>query len=379
MFDDQKTNTTALTSVLRQEITAAGGSLGFDRYMAICLYHPELGYYNHPRFKLGKNGDFTTAAEISPIYAECMVNAALPIINSLPHPAVLEIGAGSGQFALNFLLALNRTDIRYTIHEISPRCRQLQYEKIKTHAPALLSQVTWLDQLPKSFEGVMIANEVLDALPVHCFAVRENMLFEKRVIFNEAGFQFDYQNPEPPLADALMQLQSECALPEHYDSEINLTLEPFVTTLSNLLTRGLILFADYGYGRSLYYHPERTRGTLMCFHQHQYHDNPLILPGLQDITAHVDFTRVAETAMAAGCTLSGYTTQAAFLLESGLQTSIEAKEKKLDQIEQFKLHQAIKTLTLPTEMGEVIKIMALTKALDYSLPGMKMADRRREL
>lgn len=381
MFDDlkNKSSAAALEGVLRTEIEKAGGSLSFDRYMELCLYHPDWGYYMNPHFALGKEGDFTTAAELCPVYAACMANAAKPILSSLTQPAVLEIGGGSGQFALDFLMAAQHSSLRYYIHEISPRLRQQQYEKIQKYAPHYLSHITWLTALPETFEGVIIANEVLDALPVRCFAFHENKLFEKRVIEKNNTFQFELYEPDDSLKKILTHYQDTQAFTSPYESEINLNITSFVTHLGTILNKGLILFADYGYGRNTLYHPARQRGTLTCFYQHQRHDYPFFAPGLQDITAHVDFTTVAEAGLSSGCELAGYTPQAAFLFESGLGEWLKTREISLSEKEKFTLHQAIKTLTLPTEMGEVIKIMGLAKAVNYQLPGMRLADRRHEL
>jgi SAM-dependent MidA family methyltransferase len=384
-FDDlPKPNANALArsrklvTYLRDEMAKAGGSISFERYMADALYHPTLGYYTSPDFTIGPRGDFTTAAELTPLYAQCMANTCATVFRELTEPAILEIGAGSGQFAVDLLQALhalNALPTRYFIHEISPALRDQQAEKLKQHCPQWLNRIEWCDTLPQ-FEGMIIANEVLDALPVHCFEMNNETIYERRVTFADQAFAWTLTPPTPSLKQALNELTD---LAFHTQGEMNLQYAGFIKTLANCLTRGLMLFADYGYGRPLLYHPARVRGTLTCFYQHHHHDNPLILPGLQDITAHVDFTRVAEAGVAAGCDLAGFTTQAAFLLESGLTSLIVAAEQPLNEKEKFKLHQAVKTLTLPTEMGEVIKIMGLTKGIEHRLAGMSMADRRGEL
>lgn len=385
-FDDlPKPNANALArsrkliTYLRDEMAKAGGSISFERYMADSLYHPTLGYYTSPDFHIGKRGDFTTAAELTPLYAQCMANTCTTIFRELTEPAILEIGAGSGQFAVDILQALhalNALPTRYFIHEISPSLRDQQAEKLKQHCPQWLDRVEWCDTLPTHFEGVMIANEVLDALPVHCFEINGQDIYERQVTYADQAFAWTLTPPTSALKQTLNELTN---LPAHTQGEINLQYAGFVKTLAGCLTRGLILFADYGYGRPLLYHPARLRGTLTCFYQHHHHDNPLILTGLQDITAHVDFTRVAEAGVAAGCELAGFTTQAAFLLESGLTSHVLTAEQSLNEKEKFKLHQAVKILTLPTEMGEVIKIMGLSKGVSHRLAGMGMADRRGEL
>lgn len=368
-----------LVAYLRDEIAQAGGSISFERYMADSLYHPTLGYYTSPDFNIGPRGDFTTAAELTPLYAQCIANTCASIFRELTQPAILEIGAGSGQFAVDCLWALHALDAlpaRYYIHEISPSLRDQQAEKLKQHCPQWLDRIVWCDTLPAALEGIIIANEVLDALPVHCFETHQQTHYERQVTYTDQAFAWRLTPPSPELHEALNSIPT---LPEHTQGEVNLQYDGFIKILAACLKQGLMLFADYGYGRPLLYHPARVRGTLTCFYQHHHHDNPLILPGLQDITAHVDFTRVAEAGLAAGCTLAGFTTQAAFLLESGLTTHVMVAEQTLNEKEKFKLHQAVKTLTLPTEMGEVIKIMGLAKGMDHRLAGMGMADRRGEL
>lgn len=368
-----------LVAYLRDEIAKAGGSISFERYMADALYHPNFGYYTSPDFSIGPRGDFTTAAELTPLYAQCIANTCAAVFRELTQPSILEIGAGSGRFAADILLALHTQDAlphHYFIHEISPSLREQQAETLKQHCPQWLDRITWCDTLPTDLEGVIIANEVLDALPVHCFETHEQTHYERQVTHTDQAFAWRLTPPSATLQHALNDIPAQ---PEHTQGEINLQYEGFITTLAACLKKGLMLFADYGYGRPLLYHPARVRGTLTCFYQHHHHDNPLILPGLQDITAHVDFTRVAEAGLAAGCELAGYTTQAAYLLESGLPSLISTAEQSMSEKEKFKLHQAVKTLTLPTEMGEVIKIMGLSKGIQHRLAGMGMADRRGEL
>lgn len=366
----------------RGVIEAEGGSISFDRFMADALYHPSLGYYTSPNFCLGRSGDFTTAAEISPLYAQCFATATQPLLQRLSSPSVIEIGAGSGQFAVDFLLALEKAHAlpaHYYIHEISPALRVKQRDKIKALAPAFLPRITWCDTLPNDVEGVIIANEVLDALPFHCFESHDQTLYERRIAFENGALAWHLSPPQGDLAAALHALTDVIPFEGHTQGEICLRTPAFVQTLAAALKKGMLLFADYGYGRPTRYHPARHRGTLTCFYQHHRHDNPLILTGLQDMTAHVDFTQVAEAGVLAGCTLAGYTTQAAFLLASGLTDHITAAEKNSDDIAKFHCHQAVKTLTLPTEMGEIIKIMGLAKGVEYLLPGMAITDRRGEL
>jgi SAM-dependent MidA family methyltransferase len=388
-FDLQKPQNDALERshtlchLIRKEIDRQGGQLSFAVFMELALYHPHLGYYNAETFDLGKKGDFTTAAEISPLYAACFARLALPLFEQLNHFNILEIGAGTGRFAHDLLLELKQAGSKfdhYYIYEISTALRKKQQDFLKTTCPELFHHFIWLDTLPPSFSGLMIANEVLDALPFHRFSLDDNQIKEKCVTWNKD--QFSWINTEPTTPELTLKVDELCqlySLQNGYESEINLRLSSFISTLTQALSTGILLFADYGYGQREYYHPLRSQGTLTCFYQHRHHHDPLILPGLQDITAHVDFTRVACEAVENQCQLAGFTTQAAFLLDCGLIDIASRKEKNLSEIEAFHLHQSIKSLTLPSEMGERVKMMALSKNIEIPLSGFGFLDRRRDL
>lgn len=371
----------ALGDIIREEITKKENVISFAEFMSLALYHPKLGYYNSKSFDIGNLGDFTTAAEISPLYAQCFANQISPIFDFLGEKNILEIGAGTGRFAHDILTTLAKTDHlpHYYIYEISTALRAKQQTFLKTHCPQFLSHIHWLTHLPSDFKGIVIANEVLDALPVHCFKVEAGIVKEKYVSIKDDAFIWHTSTPSPQLSAAATQLLAEYELNEGYESEVNLALVPFIHSLTEALSQGVLFFADYGYGGKEYYHPQRNKGTLTCFYQHRHHNDPLILPGLQDITAHVNFTQVIEEATKNGCTLAGFTTQAAFLLANRLLELANDVEKELSQVAAFKLHQAIKLLTLPTEMGERVKIMAISKGVNISMLGFKLQDRRREL
>lgn len=375
--------TNAFSDFLQNEVTAQGGAVTFARFMELALYHPEHGYYMRDAFTIGKKGDFTTAAEISPLYAECFAAECQNILNETNMDTLLEIGAGTGRFAGHILSALKTMAClpkQYYILERSHALRRQQKAYLQTTYPDFIERIQWLDQLPTTFSGIVIANEVLDALPVHCFVSEHQGIKERYVSVEDNQFIWSLGQPSCSLLhEALLQLQTTYRLPTGYQSEINWQLENFLSALINTLKQGVILFADYGYGQREYYHPERQRGTLTCFHQHQRHDNPLIHPGEQDITAHVDFTRVIEIADTYGCDLGGFTTQAGFLLANGLIERAALLEPTLNARDLFSLQQQIKTLTMPTEMGERIRIMALNKACTPNLRGFRFADRRSEL
>lgn len=370
-----------LAKIIHENITSSGGAISFARYMELALYDP-AGYYQKHDFTLGAKGDFTTAPEISPLFAQCFAHQQAQITKQIGANCILEIGAGSGIFASELLQSLaenNALPDHYYIYDISPTLRKLQHDYLATHCAHYVDRVSWLETLPTNFAGTIIANEVLDALPVHCFQIENNTIQERVVIETKQGFDWELIPATGNLLTAVEQIMQDCPLANGYQSEVSLGLHAFIQSLANCLSHGVILLADYGYGRREYYHPERSKGTLTCFYQHRQHDNPFLAPGSQDITAHVDFTAVAEAAVASGLEVAGFTTQSAFLLANNLMTLTEQQASTLSEIDRFKMHQAIKTLTLPTEMGDRIKIMGLTKGCDPALTGFSMLNRLRDL
>lgn len=369
----------ALSKHIQQEMLKSNNVMSFATFMELALYHPDWGYYNADTFNLGEHGDFTTAPEISPLFAKCLAKQIQQIHTTKALHTILELGAGSGRLAGDLLTELNVLGClpdQYYIYEISKGLQKKQQDYLQATHPQFFSRIIWLATLPENFTGTIVMNEVLDALPVHCFTIQQNTVKERCVTFKDNQFAFQLSESENSAAQTLHQLY---ALPNGYEFEINLQLDAMLAKLSRSLTKGIILIADYGYGQREYYHPQRKHGTLTCFYQHRQHNNPLLMPGLQDITAHVDFTRVIDIATDHGFGLAGYTSQAAFLLACGLTEHIIAAEKNLSTAETLKLHHAIKLLTLPTEMGERIKFMALSKNIDLALIGFGMQDKRREL
>jgi SAM-dependent MidA family methyltransferase len=370
-----------LLGVLRQEITHAGGYISFARFMELVLYAPGLGYYSAGSHKLGQQGDFITAPEISPLFAKCIARQCQQVLASFTGGSILEIGAGTGKLAsdlLQELTALDAAPRHYFILEISADLRAKQQERLQQTCTDFFTRIHWLDTLPQGdFEGIILANEVMDALPVHVFQIEDQTVKERCVTLAENQLAWQLT---PPTTSALVTeldaIQLEKPLENGYVSEVNLLLGPWIKSIGDSLKQGVILLFDYGYGRQEYYHPERASGTLMCYYQHHRHANPFALVGLQDITAHVDFTQVVESAMDADLNLLGYTTQAAFLLACGI-TEMVADD--LDAVEQYQQGQAIKLLTLPSQMGEAIKVMALGKAVEMSLLGFELYDRRKDL
>lgn len=372
----------ALALQIRQEIDKYG-LISFSTFMEMALYHPRLGYYNALSFSIGKKGDFITAPEISPLFAQCFAEQCKEIFEYLGKGDILELGAGTGLFAADILLSLQQKNAlpnHYYIYEISPVLRQKQQDWINSTYPAISQYITWLDALPTNLTGIIIANEVLDALPVHCFQFEHLQVKERCVIWKNHQFDWQLHPPTIPLlTEKVLEINETYPLSSPYISEINMGLPHFMHAIANVLTRGVILLADYGYGQGEYYQPKRHQGSLAGFYQHKKYTNPLIYPGLLDMTAHVNFTAVIENAAAAHCQLAGYTTQAAFLLSCGLLKIAAEIENTLSPVDEFTLHQAIKVLTLPTEMGECIKIMALSKHMDLPLLGFQSQDRRRDL
>lgn len=383
-----KTSSNALINFLHEKIKRENGQISFADYMETVLYHPDWGYYNQATFALGKEGDFTTAPEISPLFAQCLARQCLQIFTILPHGNFLELGAGSGQFAFDMLLSLDQLGFlptHYFIYDINLLLRKKQQERLgnlcsQIHREDLFKRLVWLDELPTHFEGIIFANEVLDALPVHCFHIEEKSIKEKYVTYQNNHFTWQFNPPSSQIfAENIAKIRDFYHLAPGYESEINLRLPSFIANISRALARGVILLADYGYGQREYYHPERKRGTLTCFYQHHHHNNPFLHIGAQDITAHVDFTKVIDEASNHDCSLLGFTTQAAFLLSCGLLELAQEQEKNLSSIDEIKLHQDIKTLTFPTEMGDLVKFMALGKNYDLPLLGFGIQDRRRDL
>jgi len=327
-----------LTCLIHQEIAAAGGSIPFSRFMELCLYAPGLGYYSAGRRKFGAGGDFVTAPEISPLFGRCLARSCGAVLQSLGGGDILEFGAGSGQLAVDLLGELESMDClpdRYLVLERSAELKARQQEAIGRYLPRLLDRVSWLDALPNAgFRGVMLANEVLDAMAVE-------------------RFQWD-------------------------GAAAATSLQPWLQTVAECLDQGLILLIDYGYPQHELFHPQRSSGTLMCHYRQHAHANPLLWPGLQDITAHVNFTAVAEAAVAADLDVAGYTTQAYFLLDCGLEEFL-LQSGPTDAMDYMQAAQQAKTLILPGEMGERFKCIGLTRGIDIPVPGFRLQDQRERL
>ncbi len=366
-----------LRELILRDIEMQGGWVPFSRYMELALYAPGLGYYTAGARKFGSAGDFVTAPEISPLFGRTLARQAAEIM-AHSTPQMLELGAGSGRLAVDMLLELeqlNSLPERYSILEVSADLRERQQALLQARAPHLAGRVNWLEELPDSIDGVVIGNEVLDALPVHVVHWGEEEIFERGVSGNAGSFEWQDRLVEN---DALLQIAQQIAMPEGSISEISLTARGLTGSLCQRLGQGALLLIDYGFGEREYYHPQRTQGTLMCHYRHHAHDDPFFLAGLQDITAHVDFTAVAESAINSGARLLGYTSQAHFLLNGGI-TGLLQEVSPENPRDYLPLSMQVQKLTSPAEMGELFKVIALGKGLEERLSGFANGDLSRYL
>jgi SAM-dependent MidA family methyltransferase len=349
----------ALAGRIRAAIDAAGGWIGFDRYMAMVLYEPGLGYYAGGGAKFGAAGDFVTAPEISPLFGRTLARQVAQVLAGLPGD-VLELGPGTGRLAADLLAeleALGTLPQRYRLLDLSAELRERQRATLEARVPHLMARVEWLDRLPGRFTGVVVANEVLDAVPVNLVAWLGDGPVERGV--TRAGEAFEWA--DRPIASGALEAAAAAIdppPPAPYVSEFGLQARALAATLAGMLEAGVLLFVDYGFGRGEYYHPQRATGTLMCHSRHFAHDDPFRLPGLQDITAHVDFTAIAEACVDAGAELLGYTTQARFLVNCGITALLEAADPS-HAAGYLPLAAQAQRLLSPAEMGELFKVMAV--------------------
>jgi len=367
-----------LVALIRSEIDAAGGWLGFERYMELALYAPGLGYYSAGSAKLGAAGDFVTAPELSPLFARCLARQVAQLMESGVRD-VIEVGAGSGALAaglLEALEAMDRAPERYLILEVSGELKARQRARIAERVPHLAPRVHWLDVLPAPLDAVVVANEVLDAIPVHVVRTHGGAIEEMGVATSAGGARFE--RAWRPATGALLAAAQALALPDAYETEINPAARAFVKSFARLLRRGALLFVDYGFPAAEYYHPQRAEGTLMCHYRHHAHDDPLVLAGLQDITAHVDFTAIAEAGVQAGLNVLGFATQAQFLINTGI-TDILGETPAHDARAYAPLAAQVQKLTSPAEMGELFKVLALGRGVDGPLIGFTRGDRTHTL
>ena len=432
---EEEAHSRAITALIRDRVRAAGGWMPFEQFMELALYAPGLGYYSAGSVKLGPGGDFVTAPEVSDLFSRCVARQCAQVLARQTGGEILELGAGTGRMAaviLQSLAASGRLPARYAILEVSADLAERQRERLGTLPREIRERVVWLDRLPeRPISGVILANEVLDALPCRRFTLQGGAAREvgvevgapderatpaqSGVISAEVGQQVGQEvgrevgqevgqevgrevgqevggeasqaaaafveraaEPDQELASACAALMSElpASLPEGYASEICLRVAPWIAGVGACLERGLMLMFDYGLPRAHYYHPQRSAGTLRCHFKQRVHDDPYINIGVQDITAWVDFTRVAEAALASGLDVAGFCTQAAFLLGTGIE---EFLAESTETQEHARLAGEARRLLLPGEMGEAFKAMALTRQCDIALEGFRLQDLRHSL
>lgn len=363
-----------LSELIQQKIIDGNGWIDFAEFMHMALYTPGLGYYSAGNQKFGKGGDFVTAPEISSLFGQTLANQVAQVLQ-ITQGDILELGAGTGKLVADILLTLAKLDglpARYYILEVSDHLRQVQLEYLNKHLSNDISQrVVWLNELPERFAGIVIGNEVLDAIPVHLIHTNDHNIYEHGVTVTEQGFAW----LDKPLTDpALLNMATRLDLPDGYLTEICPAANGLIHSLADMLESGAILMIDYGFSTHEYYHPQRNQGTLMCHYQQLAHTDPLVYLGLQDITAHVDFTAIAESGINKELQLAGFCTHAQFLMNCGI----------LDTMSQVSPHYianyaplaaAAQKLLSPAEMGDLFKVIAFTKNIEEPLLGFTNGDK----
>ena len=364
-----------LSQLIAQVISAEGGAIPFSRYMELALYAPGLGYYSAGAQKFGRAGDFVTAPELGPLFAQCVAQALAPVLQQLgPEAEFLELGGGSGAFAqdaLTHLAVLDAIPARYMILEPSADLRERQRERLRETLPAaLFERVEWINAPPEThWRGVLFANEVLDALPALRFALRDGEVFEEHVAQDAQGKLVCTDRPaDMLLAAAVRHLENSLGspFPEGFRSEVLAQLPYWVQAVAGTLREGAMLFVDYGHPRRDYYAAQRAGGTLRGYYRHRLVEDPFLWPGLTDLTASVDFTALAEAGSGAGFELAGYTSQAGFLFGNNLAQCFQTlHDLAADEVTRYALSQQVKQLTLPGAMGDAFQAMGFARGVDF--------------
>jgi SAM-dependent MidA family methyltransferase len=358
---------------IAEEIVTAGDWIPFSRYMELALYAPGLGYYSAGSRKFGAEGDFVTSPEISPMFAKCLALQARGVLAQVGGD-VFELGPGSGALAADLfgeLKAMGVPPDRYVLLEVSPDLKQRQHELIASRHPDDLDRFVWIDALPASMRGFVVANEVLDVVPFALVRRDRGEIYERGVGLSEAGFAWEDQR----LPDGELRRRANAVFPPgdyEYLTEVGLAAEGLVRTISAALEAGVALFIDYGFPQREFYHPQRSMGTLRCHYRHRFHGDPFFLPGLQDITAHVDFTAMGAAAESAGCEVLGFTTQAYFLISCGLAVLVSGGDPNMT-LSRLKATSAVHRLISPSEMGELFKVLAFGRGINGPLLGFQSA------
>jgi SAM-dependent MidA family methyltransferase len=370
---DALAHSRALAEQIANTIVAEGDWIPFSRFMELALYAPGLGYYAAGSRKFGPQGDFVTAPEISDMFAKCIAMQARQVMEAT-RAEILELGPGSGILAADLfgvLKAQGAAPERYRLLEVSPDLRERQRQLIAARHPQDLARFEWIDRLPERIQGFVVANEVLDVVPFALVHRSRGEIFERGVILTEAGFAWDDQR----LADGELRRRAADVIPPgdyDYLTEIGLPAEGLVRTLASQLQAGMLLFIDYGFSQREFYHPQRSMGTLRCHYRHRFHGDPFFMPGLQDITAHVDFTAMALAGERGGCEVAGYTTQAYFLISCGLGVLVSEGDPSMT-LSRLKATSNVHRLISPSEMGELFKVLGLVKGIDGPQIGFQSA------
>ncbi|HYN53131.1 MAG TPA: SAM-dependent methyltransferase [Methylotenera sp.] len=375
-----------LIKLIQSEIEKSGGWIDFAKFMQFALYAPSLGYYAAGSQKFGDikkgGGDFVTAPEISPLFAQTLSNQVAQILQ-LTNGDILELGAGTGKLAADILLTLAQLAPelealpgKYFILEVSDHLRQIQLETLQKKLPQdLMQRVEWLKELPATFQGVVIGNEVLDAIPVHLVHTTAKGIYECGVVVEDKGFAWQ---DKVLIEQSLMDDVTKLNLPDGYITEFCPAANGLIASLANMLKSGAILMVDYGFAAREYYHPQRNQGTLMCHYQHYAHTEPFINIGLQDITAHVDFTSIAYAGVNHGLTLSGFCSQAQFLMNCGI-LEVMSQVSPHDMALYAPLAAAAQKLLSPAEMGDLFKVIGFSKNMEAPLIGFVSGDKSHTL
>lgn len=368
---------------VRRLMDRSGGSISFAEYMHEALYAPGLGYYSAGTAKFGGGGDFVTAPEISPLFGRVLGRQCAEVLRTLPGGEILELGAGTGRLSVELLRSLGAAGAepgRYLILEVSPELADRQRKLIRRELPEMLPRVEWADRLPRPFTGMVVANEVADALPVERFVKRAGRVAQLRVTADGHALGW-CEAPAPEFLERrVLDIEQSlpAPLPDGYVSEVSTALPGWIGDIAGCLEHGLILMFDYGLPRREYYAPDRSGGWLRCHFRHRVHDDPLVLPGIQDLTAWVDFTAVATAATDAGLRVSGFVTQSRFLLDGGLEKELAGFER-LPTAAQIELSRQVRILTMPGEMGEHCKCIGLVRGALHTPDALRIGDRAHSL
>lgn len=362
-----------LAEHIAETICREGDWIPFSRFMELALYAPGLGYYSAGARKFGSEGDFVTAPEITPMFARCIAMQALQVLQATGGD-ILELGPGSGALAADLFAELDaqgKAPARYYLLEVSPDLAERQRERLAQRFPGRMDRFVWIDRLPEKIRGMVVANEVLDVVPFSIAHRSGGGILERGVIVTEAGFAWEDQ----ALPDGDLRRRAGAVFPPgdyDYLSEVGLAAEGLVRTVASALEAGVAVFIDYGFNERELYHPQRSTGTMRCHYRHRFHNDPFFMPGLQDITAHVDFSAMARAAEAGGAEVYGFTTQAYFLISCGLAVLVSAGDPTAT-LSRLRATSAVHRLINPSEMGELFKVLAFGKGMEAPLLGYQSA------